>query len=225
MALRGVIFDLDGTLIDSRLDFDAMRREMGFPEGQLILEGVAALPDGERRERCLTILHEHERRGAESATLMPGAQDMLAGLSARGFPLAILTRNSRAMTQLALQRLQLEFSHVLTREDAPPKPDPAGLWHICQAWQLSVDEVIFVGDYRFDLVAGRAAGIATVLYAPDGPPDYAKEADFVVGDLRDVIRIAALLAEPNRASAASAWFPPAESGESLPRHPRTGFDR
>lgn len=225
MVLRGVIFDLDGTLIDSRLDFDAMRREMGFPEGQLILEGVTALPEGERRNRCLAILHEHERRGAESATMMPGALEMIAGLSARSFPMAILTRNSRAMTRLALQRLQLDFSQVLTREDAPPKPDPAGLRHICQVWQMRVDEVLFVGDYLFDLRAGRAAGMATVLYAPDGPPDYAGEADFVVGDLRDVTRIAAMLAEPNRHSAESVWSLPGRSAEPSGHSPRTGFDR
>ncbi|HTI50027.1 MAG TPA: HAD family hydrolase, partial [Planctomycetaceae bacterium] len=167
MPLRGVIFDLDDTLIDSRLDFAAMRREMGFAPGQLILEGIAALPPGPQREACLAVLHEHERRGAESATMINGARELLAELSQRGLPQAILTRNSRAMTDLALSRLALEFSQVLTREDAPPKPDPAGLLRICRSWDVSVDEVIFVGDFHFDLLAGRAAGISTVLYAPE----------------------------------------------------------
>lgn len=186
MTIRGVIFDLDGTLIDSQLDFDAMRREMGFATGKPILETIEALPEGEERNRCLEILHAHERRGAESATVIPGASELLADLSRLGLPQAILTRNSRGMTELALQRLGLAFSQVLTREDAAPKPDPAGLWHICQAWDVSVDEVLFVGDFHFDLLAGRAAGIATVLYAPAAPPDYAEEADYVIADLRDL---------------------------------------
>ena len=189
--IRGVIFDLDGTLIDSRLDFDAMRRDMEFPPGQTILEGIEALPAGDRRERCLTVLHAHERRGAESATLIPGAKELLNDLESRGLITAILTRNSRAMTCLALDRFQLRFSQVLTRDDAPPKPDPAGLHRICDAWGMQVDEVLFVGDYLFDLRCGQAARIATVLYAPDGIPDYAHEADFVITRLCELPEILA----------------------------------
>lgn len=189
MALRGVIFDLDDTLIDSRLDFAAMRRDMGFAPGQLILEGIESLPPGPRREECLSVLHEHERRGAESATMITGARELLAELSERGLLQAILTRNSRAMTNLALSRLKLEFSQVVTREDAPPKPDPAGLFQICRSWNVTVNEVLFIGDFHFDLLAGRAAGIPTVLYAPEERPDYADEADFVIGHLREVVEI------------------------------------
>jgi phosphoglycolate phosphatase-like HAD superfamily hydrolase len=95
------------------------------------------------------------------------------------------------MTQLALERLGLWFSQVLTREDAPPKPNPAGLLAICDAWRLGIGEVIFVGDYLFDLRCGRAAGVATVLYAPppESPPEYAHEADFVISHLSELSRI------------------------------------
>lgn len=202
LRVRGVIFDLDGTLIDSRLDFDAMRREMGFPAGQPILEGIDALPAGARREQCRKILHEHERRGAESATLIRGARELLAELDAYNLPQAILTRNSRKMTALALRRLQLEFSQVLTREDAAPKPDPAGLLHICRTWGYTREEVVFVGDFHFDVLAGRAADIRTILFAPDGPPDYADEADFVIVELHEVSQIVARLGDaPARSGA------------------------
>ena len=189
MAVRGVIFDLDGTLIDSGLDFDQMRRDMQFAPGQFILETLESLPDGERRDECRAILRAHEHRGALSATLMPGARELVAELDRRGIPQAILTRNSREMTELALGRLALSFDQVLTREDAPPKPDPAGLLHICRSWKFDVAEVLFVGDFQFDLLAGRRAGITTVLYAPDGPPDYAHEADFVVAHLAEICAI------------------------------------
>jgi HAD superfamily hydrolase (TIGR01509 family) len=186
MAVRGVIFDLDGTLIDSGLDFDQMRWDMQFAPGQFILETLESLPEGERKEQCRAILRTHEHRGALSATLIPGAHELVAELSRRGIPQAILTRNSREMTQLALRRLDLAFDLVLTREDAAPKPDPAGLLQICRKWNVAVAEVLFVGDFQFDLLAGRRAGIKTVLYAPDGPPDYAHEADFVVAHLSEI---------------------------------------
>ena len=44
--IRGIIFDMDGTLVDSRLDYDAIRREMGLPAGMPILEGLEQVPDG-----------------------------------------------------------------------------------------------------------------------------------------------------------------------------------
>jgi phosphoglycolate phosphatase-like HAD superfamily hydrolase len=90
------------------------------------------------------------------------------------------------MTELALRRLGLAFDPVLTREDTTPKPDPAGLLQICRTWNVNVAEVLFVGDFHFDIIAGRRAGITTVLYAPGGPPDYAHEADFVVAHLSEI---------------------------------------
>ena len=189
MAVRGVIFDLDGTLIDSQLDFDQMRRDMQFAPGQFILETLESLPEGDRKDRCRAILRDHEHRGAIAARLMPGAGELVLELSRRGIPQAILTRNSREMTELALRRFELRFDQVLTREDAPPKPDPAGLLQICRTWKVAVSAVLFVGDFQFDLLAGRRAGIKTVLYAPGGPPDYAHEADFVVAHLSEIGRV------------------------------------
>jgi HAD superfamily hydrolase (TIGR01509 family) len=120
---------------------------------------------------------------------LPGARELLEELDRRKIPQAILTRNSRAMTALALDRLHLSFSQVLTREDAPPKPDPEGLLMICRAWQFDVSDVIFVGDFHFDLIAGRRAGMPTVLYAPFERPTYAEEADFVIGHLAETCAV------------------------------------
>ena len=75
MALHGIIFDLDGTLIDSQLDFDQMRSDMDLPPGQPILEALAAVPPGEILNKKLRILREHEFRGADLATLMPGVRE------------------------------------------------------------------------------------------------------------------------------------------------------
>lgn len=182
--IRGIIFDLDGTLVDSGLDFEAIRRDMGIPSRTPILERLAQTPAGPDLERMLQVLHAHELRSAEGAMLFDGAAEFLDWMDQRRIPRAILTRNSRICTDLVLHRLQLNFSCVLTREDAPPKPDPAGLLRICDQWGLAPREVAFCGDYLFDLQAGRQAGMRTILFAPGELPDYADQADLILHDFR-----------------------------------------
>jgi len=59
---------------------------------------------------------------------------------------------------------------VLGRDDAPPKPDPGGLLKLAAAWDVSPSAMVMVGDYRFDLDCGRAAGTRTVLVnLPENP--------------------------------------------------------
>lgn len=179
-AIRGIIFDLDGTLVDSKLDFEAIRRDMGLPSQTPILEALQRTAPGPDLERMHAVLHSHELRSAELATLFEGVIEFLQWVDEQPWQRAILTRNSRICTDLVLDRLKLRFSHVLTREDAAPKPDPEGLLAICRAWNLPPAEVVFCGDYVFDLQAGRRAGMRTILFAPGPLPEFADQADLVL---------------------------------------------
>ena len=84
----GLVFDMDGTLVDSGLDFQLIRREMGIADRQPILEAIQQMSPGEA-DRCREILARHERAGAERATLMPGVTDFLAEVRRRGWPAAV----------------------------------------------------------------------------------------------------------------------------------------
>ncbi|MCH7988924.1 MAG: HAD family hydrolase, partial [Planctomycetes bacterium] len=139
--------------------------------------------------------HTHEMLGAERAVLMPGVSEFLGELSERNIATGILTRNSRISTMTVLERFNLEFSQVKTRDEVPPKPDPTGLLEICIAWDVSVDEVLFIGDYLFDIQAGHNAGIRTVLFAPDGLPDYAHQADFTIRNFAEASSLIAGMIE------------------------------
>jgi phosphoglycolate phosphatase-like HAD superfamily hydrolase len=90
---------------------------------------------------------------------------LLAELASRQIRTAVFTRNARQMALATLDRLGLHVDLVIAREDAPPKPDPAGIWKVCENWALDRREVAMVGDYAFDIEAGRRAGVWTVLYA------------------------------------------------------------
>jgi HAD superfamily hydrolase (TIGR01509 family) len=167
MPIRGVIFDLDGTLVDSRLEFVLMRREMGIGGSQTLLEALAEMPAA-RARHCWEILLEHERRGAEVATPLPGAPEFVESLRGRGLACGVVTRNSREPTLALLARLGLAFDPVLGRDEAPPKPDPAALLHIAQAWGFAPRECVMIGDFRYDILAARRAGMHAVLFTGAG---------------------------------------------------------
>ena len=193
--IRGVIFDLDGTLVDSQLDFAAMRRDMGFAEDVPILEGLARLAPSEA-ERCRSILLKHELAGAQRATLLPGVAELCHHLAARGMRMGIATRNSHEITQATLAKFNLRFNPVMTRDDGPVKPDPWPVQHACSVWGTSPDETVVIGDFRFDIECGRAAGSHTVLltHAPDAAAYPNREqADLVLTSLADYPRLVAWL--------------------------------
>ncbi len=197
-AIQGLIFDLDGTLVDSGLDFQAIRAEMGIPAGQPILETIEQMSEAESR-RCTEILAAHEWRGAERAELFPGVRATLAMLANRGYRTALLTRNSRAVVDATLARVGLAFDSVLAREDARPKPDPLAIQILCESWQLPPARVAIIGDYVFDVEAGRRAGARTVLFTRGRDLQalpFAADADFVLASWNDARSLVRWLEQP-----------------------------
>lgn len=160
--IRGIIFDLDGTLADSQLDFEAMRHEMGLAPSSPILEAVAQLP-ADKQQHCHAILHRHELAGAHRATLLPGAAELLDELARRALPIAIVTRNSKPVAQATLEKLGINACPVITREDGPVKPDPWGASEIIRQWKFDPATIVMIGDWIFDIACGHAAGTRTVL--------------------------------------------------------------
>jgi HAD superfamily hydrolase (TIGR01509 family) len=185
VRLRGVVFDLDGTLVVQELDFEAMRREIGLPPGTPLLEALDRM-DGTGRAAALAVLHRHELAAAETARLTPGVGAFLDRLAACGVRLAILSRNMRDAVDRVLRRCGLSFDLVLAREDAPYKPSPEGLWQICAAWGVAPAEVLMVGDYLYDLQAGRSAGTRTALVTHGRSLPFAHLADVAFASFEDV---------------------------------------
>jgi HAD superfamily hydrolase (TIGR01509 family) len=183
--VRGVVFDLDGTLVVQHLDFEAMRREIGLPAGTPLLEALDRMV-GEQYERALAVIRRHELAAAETAVLNPGVADFLGWLGERGVRQAVLSRNMRVAVERVLHRCGLSFDPVVAREDAPYKPSPAGVWRICKAWGLEPAEVLTVGDYLYDLQAGRGAGTRTALVTHGRSPPFAHLADVSFASFEEI---------------------------------------
>jgi len=204
MALRAVVFDLDGTLSTLEVDFSRLRSELGMGPGPL-WESILRLT-GPQRDRAEQVLLEAELAGARRSRIVAGASELLAELGRRGIPRGILTRNCRAAVEVTLARHRLEVDAVLSREDGFMKPDPGGVIELARRFGTAARETLVVGDYRFDLEAGRRAGAPTVLFWPKPDlPDYAGLADFVIRSLPEVLGI---LDDRHEAGGASEGGPP-----------------
>jgi HAD superfamily hydrolase (TIGR01509 family) len=180
------IFDMDGTLTVAVHDFDAIRVELGLEPAKPILEQLARLP----RERALELfarLDALELELARGARAAEGAVELLSGLQARGARIGILTRNSHATALETLRAAGLEgfFAPelIVDRDAAEPKPHPAGIHFLLRAWGAHARDAVMVGDYQYDLLAGRAAGTATVYVDPTGAFPFARHADVSVRSL------------------------------------------
>lgn len=172
---KGWIFDLDDTLIDSHLDFAAIRKALGFPNDARILETLQAQPL-EEQARLKPILTRFEQEGAEGSVMIEGVEQFLSILEERGESFSIFTRNTRAALDLSLEKHPLlkRAAVKISREDAAPKPSPDGLHLILRQLGLRTSEVFYVGDYLYDLEAGQAAGIPSLLFwqGPEDVPDW-----------------------------------------------------
>jgi HAD superfamily hydrolase (TIGR01509 family) len=186
LSIKGVIFDMDGTITECDVDFEAIRREANIPNVP-ILEYIEGLEGPERRE-VLAVLERHEARAAGSSRLRKGVVEILEELREKGIKTALLTRNSRRSVETILKRHNLKFDVIVSRDDAPPKPSPQPVLLISKKLGLRPRELLVVGDFHFDVQAGRSAGARTafLLNSNYHPP---QDADYHLHNLEDLLKI------------------------------------
>jgi HAD superfamily hydrolase (TIGR01509 family) len=180
----GILFDMDGVVVEQRLDFLAIKQEIFGTTHGFILERMAELGPRERT-RAEAILERHEAAAAATAAPMDGIVPFLTWMESRGLLRGLVTRNSRKSVDQVLTRLGLRFDAVITREDAPPKPAPDPVWLACRRMGLPASAVLFVGDFEFDMLAGRRAGVRTVLLRNPGQAS-SDHADYSVNSLAEL---------------------------------------
>jgi HAD superfamily hydrolase (TIGR01549 family) len=194
-AIKGLIFDLDGTLVSSELDFSLIKAQVGCPHNKDLLDYIAALPSPYMREEAINIVHQHELLDAQNAELLPGVQQAIATLRDKNIPMAIVTRNFEKAASIKLKNNPLPIELVLTRDDAPAKPDPTSLNYIANRWNMHADNLIYVGDYLYDIQAAHNANMRACLYVPEKTPSFASEADYVIHHFSDLVTLVNSYAE------------------------------
>jgi pyrophosphatase PpaX len=172
-----VLFDLDGTLIDSGAMILASYRHAtrtvldreipdevlaGFIGGGSIHMRTL---DEARADELVRVYREHNEPLHDALQAFRGVEDLLEALSAEGRKLGVVTAKRRRTVDLAFAVLPIEhyFAVVVTTESTElhkPHPDPV-LYALAEL-DASLDEAAFVGDSPWDIEAGKAAGVFTV---------------------------------------------------------------
>jgi len=171
VKIRGLIFDLDGTVVENDYDWTRIRAELGTGATS-ILGYLAGLPEPERSAKW-SILEAHEAAQTAASVLREGVRELLAFLQERGVTAALVTNNSRRNTEFLLAKFGLAFDRVITRESGLWKPSGAPFLEVLRTFRLAPGECGVVGDTRFDVLAALDAGIETIFLLSDEPDLYA----------------------------------------------------
>jgi phosphoglycolate phosphatase len=186
MKFRAVIFDLDGTLLDTIEDLtDSMNAalvRMGHPTKTveeckiLVGDGLSTFirrslppscaddPEAARKLRDL-IRVEYRLRNADKTRPYPGIADLLASLVRKGIPIAVLSNKPHDSTLEVVGKYfpDIEFRCVFgAREEVPVKPHPEGARTIARMMGIPPAEILYVGDTNTDMQTAAAAGMYAV---------------------------------------------------------------
>ncbi len=185
MSFRAVIFDLDGTLLDTLEDLaDAVNRTLaanGYPthpvdayhyfigDGSKMLI-TRALPPGrldpETVDTCFeTFRNDYRQNWKVKTRPFEGIPEMLHQLTELGVKMAVLSNKPHEFTRLCVAELLTawNFGPILgQRETVPLKPDPAGAFEIARQLNLSPSDFLYLGDSAVDMQTATAAGMFPV---------------------------------------------------------------
>jgi phosphoglycolate phosphatase len=214
-TIRLIVFDLDGTLVDSRRDLAESANEVlvfygGTPHSEetiarMVGEGAATLVSrvfaaaglSQPPEALARFLSIYNSRPLRHTRAYPGVRDALADLAGR-VALAVLTNKPRESTETILDGLDLSVyfgRRIVAGDDPfPRKPDPAGLAHLIDQAEVTRHDTLLVGDSIVDWRTAQAAGTRACIVRyglgfADFPVDELEEQPFIdtLAEIRNML--------------------------------------
>jgi len=217
LTLKAVIFDLDGTLINSAIPFKKMKsriikylEDVGVTPG-LLNDGMLnfeitciAVKDLKSKgfsqqhirkalDEVSSIMNEVELESYYDASLIPNVPETLKALKDQGLKLGLMTRSCREYAEKILMKFDLRkfFDVIIARDDVEnPKPDPSHAIKLLEILNVSAEEALFIGDHWSDVECARRSGLSFVLFTQEEDNLHIKKLDTPkIRNIKEILRI------------------------------------
>ncbi len=216
--IKAIVFDLDGTLVDFKIDYAAARervknylKSLGIPDEYLVnqpiflslekavnyLKNVKNCEEEIKKvkEEVNRIVSEYEFKAAEEPTLKYNAKETLYAIKKFNLKLGLFTINNRKVTENVLEETGIRdlFTSIVTRDDTVEiKPNEGHFLKVVKDLNIEPDETIVVGDTIYDFQAAKKLGALTI--GVEGLYDavYLKKegkTDYVIRELSEIVEI------------------------------------
>lgn len=181
--ISAVLFDLDGTLVDTAPDFvetlnrltqrhnlpmvDEPRIRNTVSDGASALIALAFSHLSEHKQQAFKeeLLNEYDLVAGQHCSLFKGLEDVLLELESRSIPWGIVTNKPERFAKPLIDQLFFNAPGALVCPDHvnQPKPSPEALFLACKMMKVSPDNAVYIGDHPRDIDSGRAAGMRTII--------------------------------------------------------------
>lgn len=168
-----ILFDWDGVIAETKLDFSGIRKKYYGGRRAMLLEDAVTLPDN-IRENLMRDLEDIEMKGAYESVPVPGISGILEWVDEKKIPWAVVSRNCRKSIIAAADCTGIRLPEIVrSRDDGDcVKPDPRALFETCDALGVPASQTVFIGDFIYDMMGARRAGMRGVLVRKSVEPDW-----------------------------------------------------
>jgi len=216
LILKAIIFDLDGTLINSAIPFKKMKLRIikyledagvtpSLLNGEMLNFEITskAVDDLKSKgfsrryiEKALdevsNIMNKVELESSDDATLLLGVPETLKALKKRGLKIGLMTRSCREYAERILEKFNLQkyFDVIIARDDVEnPKPDPSHAIKLLRILNVSAEEALFVGDHWSDAECAERSGLNFVLFRREEDDLYVGKSDLLkIRNIKEIFR-------------------------------------
>ncbi len=195
-TIKGIIFDLDGTLFQLDIDWPALKKRISDEMGgkEINYDELLQTATPGEANKIIDIIDKTELEGALSGYVLPGVVEVLSEIS-KHYKLAVVTRNGKAAAAKALEKITSGYEVIIVARDDVQnlKPHPEAMELALKKLGLAPNEIVVVGDTIHDVEAAKAVGATSIAvhnpaiqFEPPGAGHYIKNMTELPGLLANI---------------------------------------